>query len=92
MKLGWECFVDNLKNYWENCEGNLESWVDDWNIGSGLNGLTLSDHYCFGSMRNSGDFSSQDYTLVRRNYYWALNKPHASVQEIVTELGTLNTP
>ena len=39
VELGWESFVDNLKNYWENCEGNLESWVDDWknywNDGSG---------------------------------------------------------
>ena len=30
MEFGWENFVDNVKNCWENCEGDLESWVDDW--------------------------------------------------------------
>jgi len=63
VELGWESFIDNLKNWvdgWKNCDGNLKFWVDDWNVGSGLDDLTLSRHYYFGSMRNSGDFSSQD--------------------------------
>ena len=42
VELGWESFVDNLKNCCENCEGILESSVDDWknywNDGSGLHG------------------------------------------------------
>ena len=29
VELGWESFVDNVKNCWENFEGDLESWVDD---------------------------------------------------------------
>ena len=71
VEFGWESF-DNLKNCWENCEGNLESWVNDWkncwNDGSGLHGSTMGGHCCVGSMRNLDDFSSQDYTLVRKNY------------------------
>jgi len=43
-------------------------------------------------MRDSGDFSSQDCTLVRKDYYWALNRPHSSVQKIVIKLGILDTP
>jgi len=102
VELGWESFVDNWENWvdgWKNCDGNLKSWVDDWknydydwNIGSDLNGFTMSDHCCFGSMRYSGDFSSHDCTLARKNYYWAMKRPHSSVQEIVVELGTLDTP
>ena len=95
VELGQKSFVDNWENQvdgWKNCDGNLKIWVDDWNVGSGLNGLTLSGHYYFGSMRNSGDFSSQDYTLVRRNYCWALKRPHSLVQEIIAELETLDTP
>ena len=78
MELGWENFVDNWKNWvdgWKNCDSNLKSWVDDWknygydwNVGSDLNGLTLSGHCCFGSMRDLGDFSNQDCTLVCRDY------------------------
>jgi len=52
----------------------------------------VSGHCCFGSLRDSGDFFSQDCTLVRKDYYWALKRPHSSVQEIVVELGTLDTP
>jgi len=65
VELGWESFVDNLKFWvddWKNSDDNLKSWIDDWknywNVGSGLNGLIVSGHYCFGSMRNSGDFSN----------------------------------
>jgi len=90
VELGWESFVDNLKNWVDglkNCDGNLKSWVDDWknywNIGSGLNGLTVSGHCCFHSMRNSGDFSNQDYMFVYKDYCWALKRPHLSVQKIV---------
>ena len=61
VELGWESFVNNLKNWvdgWKNCDGNLKSSIDDWknywNVGSGLNVLTVSGHCCFGSMRNSG--------------------------------------
>jgi len=73
VELGWKNFVDNLKNWvdgWKNCDGNLKSWVDDWknywNVGSDLNDLTVSGHYCFGSMRNSGDFSSKIVHLCIR--------------------------
>ena len=52
----------------------------------------MSDHYFFGSMRNSGDFSSQDCTLVRKDYYSALKRPHSSVQGIVAEPETQDTP
>jgi len=85
-KLGWESFVDNLKKWvdgWRNYNGNLKSLVDDWktywNVGSGLNGLTVSDHCCFGSMRNLGNFSSQDCTFVRKDYCWAFKRPLSSV-------------
>ena len=74
------------------CDGNLKIWVDDWNVESDFNGLTLSGHYCFGSMRNSGDLSSQNWTLVRRDYCCALKRPHSLVQEIVAEFGTPDTP
>ena len=74
MELRWESFVNSLKNWadgWENYDGNWKSWVDDWknysNVGSGL---TVSGHYCFSSMRNSGDFSSQDCTFVHKDYCW----------------------
>ena len=62
VELGWKNFVDNLKNYWENCEGNLKSWIDDlknyWNNRNDLHGLTVGGHCCVTSMRNLGDFSS----------------------------------
>ena len=57
-----------------------------------MNDLTLNGRYCFGSMRNSGDFSSQNYMLVRRDYCWALKRPHLLVQKIIVELETLDTP
>ena len=96
MEFGWKSFVDNLKFCWNNCDGNLKSWVDDWkhywNVGSGLNGLTVSDHCYCGSMRNSGDFSSHDCMFVHQDHYSALKRPHSSVQDIVSELGTQDTP
>ena len=95
MELSWKSFVDNLKNCWED-EGNLESWVDDWknywNVRSGLNSLIVSDHCCFGFMRNSGDFSSQNCTFVRKDYCWALKRPHSSVLKSIVELETQDTP
>ena len=51
------------------CDGNLKNCVDDWNVESGLNGLTLRGHCCFSSMRNSGDFFSQNYTFEHKNYW-----------------------
>ena len=70
MELGWENFIDNVKNCWENCEGDLESWVNDWknywNDRSGLHDLTVDGYYFVSSMRNLGDFSSQDCTLSVR--------------------------
>ena len=95
VEIGWESFVDNLENWvdgWKKYDDNLKNWVDDWNFGSGLDDLTLSGHYCFGSMRNSDDFSYQDCTLVCKDYYWALKRPHSSVQKIVAKLVTLDTP
>ena len=95
-ELGWESFVGNLKNCWDYCEGDLKSWVDDWknywNDGSGLHGLTVGGHCFDGSMRNLGNFSSQDCTLVHKDYYWALKRPHSSVLKIVVELKTQDTP
>ena len=29
--------------------------------------------------------------FVRKNYCWALKRPHSSAQEIIVELGTLDT-
>ena len=76
--------------------GDQKSWVDDWknywNDGSGQHGLTVSGHCCFGSMRNSGDFSSQDCTLVRKDYCSALKRPHSSVLKSVVKLETYDTP
>ena len=96
VELGWENFVDNLKNCWENCEGDWKSWVDDWknywNDGSGLHGLTVGGHYFDGSMRNWGDFSSQDCTLERKDHCSALKRLHSSVQKSVGELKIQDTP
>ena len=69
MELGWESFVDNLENWVDglkNYDGNLKNWVNGWNVGSGLKSLILSGHCYFGSMRNSGYFSSQDCALCVR--------------------------
>ena len=52
----------------------------------------MSSYYCFSSMRNLGDFSSQDCTFVRKDYCSALKRPHSSVQDIVAELETQDTP
>ena len=94
VELGWENFVNNLKNCWENCEGDWKSWVGDWknywNDENGLHGLIVGDR-CVGSMRNLGDFSSQDYTLVRKDHCFALKRPHSSVLDIVAELETQDT-
>jgi len=57
-----------------------------------LHSLTVSGHYCFGFMRNSDDFSSQDCTFVRKDYCSALKRSHSSVQDIVVELETQDTP
>jgi len=27
VELGWKSFADSLKNYWENFDGNLKSWL-----------------------------------------------------------------
>ena len=59
-----------------------------------MHGLTVGGHYFVSSMRNLGDFSSQDCTLVRKDYCSALKRPHSSVHGIVAEpetLGTLRT-
>ena len=91
MEFGWKYFVDNLKNWvdgWKNCDGNLKIWVDDWNVGSDLNGLTLSSHCYFGSIRNSGDFSNQNCTLVHKDYCSALKRLHSSVQVLLLSLNT----
>ena len=69
MEHSQESFVDNQIDDWKNCDG---IWVDDrknfdfdWEV---ENGLTLSGHCCFRFMRNSGDFSSQDYTFERKDH------------------------
>jgi len=79
LELDWESYVDNYESWidWKNCDGNLKSWVDnwknydyDWDIGSGL---TFGGHCCFGFMRNSGNFSSQDVRLST-GLLWGLEK------------------
>ena len=88
--------LGNLKNCWENCEGDWKSWVDDWknywNDGSGLHSLTVGGHYFDGSMRNLGDFSSQDCTLERKDHCLALKRLHSLVHGIVTEPEIQGTP
>ena len=64
----------------------VDDWKNYWNDGSGLHGLTVGGHYFDGSMRNLGDFSSQDCTLERKDHYSALKRPRSSVQESVGEL------
>ena len=74
---------------------NWKSWVNDWKSywhdGSCLHDLTVSGHCYFGSMRNLGDFSSQDCTSVRKDPCSALKRPHSSVQDIVAELEIQDT-
>jgi len=52
----------------------------------------VGGHCCVGSMRNLGDFSSQDCTLVRKDHYSALKRPHSSVLKSVVEFETQDTP
>ena len=52
----------------------------------------MSGNYCFGSIRNSGDFSIQDCTLVHKDYCSALKRPHSSVLKSVVGLETQDTP
>jgi len=52
----------------------------------------VGGHCYFGSIRNSGDFSSQDCTFVFKDYCSALKRSHSSVQKIVVELKTQDTP
>ena len=99
VKLGWENFVDSLKNWaegWENYDCSQKSWVDDWknnwNDGSGLHGLIVGGHCFIGSMRNLGDFSNQDCTLVRKDHCTALKRPHSSVLKSVVKLETQDAP
>jgi len=69
-----------LKNYdndWKNCVEN---------------GLTLSDHGCFGFMRNLGDSSSQDCTFERRDCYWVLKRSHSLARDIFVKHKKLGTP
>jgi len=70
--------------WWENC-------VDNWEVGSGWNGLTFSGHSCFGSMRNSGDFSSRDCMFDRRDCCGALSRPHSCVRAIFVRHETQDT-
>ena len=63
VELGWETSVDNYESWvddWNNYDNDWENWVG--------NGLTLSGHGCFSSMRNSGDSSSQDCTFEHRDF------------------------
>ena len=48
----------------KNCVDNGKNWVDYSEFENGWNNLTLSGHDCFGSMRNSSDFSSQHCTFA----------------------------
>jgi len=79
VELGWESFIDSLKIL-------ADGWENYWNDESDLHGLTMSGHYCFGSIRNSGDFSGQDCMLVCKDYCSAMKRSHSSVLETVVEL------
>ena len=52
----------------------------------------MNGHCCFGSIRNYGDFSSRDCTLVRKDCCSALKRPHSSVHGRIAEPETLGTP
>ena len=52
----------------------------------------MGGHYFVGSMRNLGDFSSQDCTLEHKDHCSALKRPHSSVQKSVGELEIQDTP
>ena len=52
----------------------------------------MSGHCYFGSMRNSGDFSSQDCKFMRKDYCSALKRSHSSVHGRVAEPETQGTP
>ena len=99
VELGWESFVGSLKIWadgWEKYDGNYKQWVDDWknywNDESGLHGLIVGGHCCVSSIRNLGEFSSQDYTVVRKDHCSALKRPHSLVLESVVKLETQDTP
>ena len=86
MKHGQESFIDNQIDDWKNYDGN---WVNDrknfdynWDV---ANDLTLSGHCCFGSMRNSGDFSSQDCTFEHKDCYGVLKRPHSWARDTFIE-------
>ena len=74
MELGWKSYVDNYESWsnWKNCHY-------DWDVESGL---TLSGHCCLGSIRNSGNFSSQNCTFEHKDCYGALKRPHSWVPGI----------
>ena len=73
-----------MERGWESCDDNWENCV--------RNSLTLSGHGYLGSMRNSSDFSSYDCTFMCKDYCLALKRSHSSVQKIVAELETQDTP
>ena len=56
-----------------------------------MHGLTVGGHYFIGSMRNLGDFSSQDCTLERKDHCSALKRPHSSIQKSIVELEIQDT-
>ena len=82
MEHGQKSFVDD----WKNCDGNwIDDWKNcdyDWDVASGF---TLSGHYCFSFIRNSGNFSSLNCTFEHKNYYGALKRPHSWAQDTFVE-------
>ena len=65
----------------ENCVG-WRNCVDNWEVESGWNYLTLSGHGCFGSMKNLDDFSSWDCTFEYKDYCGALSMLYSCVRGI----------
>ena len=57
-----------------------------------MHGLIVGGHCFVDCMRNLGDFSSQDYMLVRKDHCSALKSLHSSVLISVVELETQDTP
>jgi len=53
-----------------------ESFLENWEFGNGWENLTFDGHNYFGSMRNSGDFSSRDCMSIKRDCCGALKRPH----------------
>ena len=69
----------------------LENCVNNWEVESCWNGLTLRGHGCFDSMRNLGNFSRRDCTFECRDCCGVLRRPHSCVQATFVRHETQDT-